>query len=355
MVRPRLIYATLVDSVLNSPLFERVAEDDGVRVFQRNLAQEVNTFDGSAVEARLLAQAKVDDKYSAILASSHDASVIRLCSKHPACGPVLGTPNLVAGLEVVDTKVKVVRARDDTVVGAVQPEGTDELGVAGELSDLASSLGLELVCDVIVTTSEDVFHVFGELDSSQSTFLCGELLDQLVGFDIPETSNTVTAGTDKELATKLNGIDRAAVAFEGACDLVGLTVPNMDLAVFATRHNVLSVESNVQDSSGVGLQTANRFKCLDVPDNKVRVRRTSYEDVLIVLQAEDACIVPVLRSVVYAVSIYCTVDTGNSAVERRVVDGAEGLGPRHWLDVGSANDLDALHRVNVPDTDGPIT
>lgn len=63
---------------------------------------------------------------------------------------------------------------------------------------------------------------------------------------------------------------------------------------------------------------------------------------------------PVLRSVVDAVTVYCTVDTGNGAVERRIVDSAERLRSRHRLDVRSANYFDALHRVDVPDTDGPV-
>lgn len=227
------------------PFLERVAEDDGVGVLQRYLAQEVDAFDGHAVEAGLLAQTEVDDEDSAILTGGDNPSVIRLCSEHPACGPVLGTPDLVAGLEVVDAKVQVVRARDDTVVGAVQPERTDELGVAGELSDLATGLGLELVCDVVVTPSKDVFHIFGELDSGQSTLLGCELLDELVGLDVPETSDTIAASTDKELATELDGVDRATVTFEGTCDFEGLAVPDVDLAVLATGHNVLSVKSNV--------------------------------------------------------------------------------------------------------------
>ena len=68
--------------------------------------------------------------------------------------------------------------------------------MTGELSDFTASLGLELVSDVIVATGKNVLHVFGELNGSETTLLGGELLDELVLFDVPETRDTVATSTD---------------------------------------------------------------------------------------------------------------------------------------------------------------
>ena len=319
-------------------------------------AQQIYAGDRLAIiNGTTLLEPEIDNQDAAVLAGSHDAAVVRLGRQHPTRGPLLGAPDFVAGVEVVDAQVEVVGAGDHARVLAVEPEAADELAVAVEGFDFFAGLDFEFVGDGVVAARQHVLHVFGEFDGGEPAFFGAEFFHQFHLLDIPETRDAVAAGADEVFAAELHGVDWASVAGELAFGFEGGAVPDDDAGVFGAGDDVFAVEGDVEDAAAVALEALDGFVGVDVPDQEVRVGGAGDEDLFVVLQAENAGVVPLRRRVEDGVSVRSPVDAGGRDVEVRIVDRSQHLRSRRWLGVRASDDSLACEVIDIPYTNGAVT
>ena len=221
--------------------------------------------------------------------------------------------------------------------------------------DEVARVGVELVHDVVVAASQDVLGIVRELDGRKASVLRREVLDRSAGLKIPQLGHTVSACRDEKIATELNSVDGAAVTLECANADTSLTVPDLDHGILAARDDVLVVQTDIQHTSFVATETIHGdiLVASDVPDDAGVVRRAGDHDLVIILQAENGCVVVVRRNMVDAVACLAAIDRrvaddalrallhGCRCVERRAVR-------------RSAVDLDALVRLQIPHADRSI-
>lgn len=116
----------------------------------------------------------------------------------------------------------------------------------------------------------------------------GELADVFPGIDIPQLDAEISTAAHDRISSHLNSVHGAGMPTELLEHGAGFPSPNADADVFGAGDYIAVVECEVEDCGRVVSEAHyGGVVVIDVVDYTGSIRRTSDQDILVVLETED--------------------------------------------------------------------
>jgi hypothetical protein len=160
--------------------------------------------------------------------------------------------------------------------------------VGTHLSQALAGVGIPDADHLIVTGRCDVPAILGELRTSQTLGVSCELANVLSGLNVPQLDAEISRAGHNGVAPHLYRVDGAVVTSKLLDQVTSVAVPDANGKVLAASHDMLVVESEIENGCCVMSKSADRLVSgANIVNDAGRVRGSGYENIIVVLQAQN--------------------------------------------------------------------
>lgn len=249
---------------------------------------QLNGFDAFNVLDPFDVSTKIHDQDLGVLSGADNTSVITFRAQNPACVPFGKVEQLMPGLHIPHLDVGVVTSTDQSAAYTVDVEAANQVLVGTHLSETLAGVGIPNADHLIITGRCDVPAILGELRTGQALGMPSELANVLARLDVPQLDAEISRARHNGVAPHLDCIDRAVVTSKLLDQVTRVAVPDANGKVLAAGYDVLVIKSEIENGCRVVSKPADRFVSgTNVINNAGRVRRSSNENFVVVLEAQN--------------------------------------------------------------------